>query len=135
MTQTSQPPDGNSATRQLLFVDDSEPFRNAFAELLEISGYKVIEAGSGHEALDVVRDSSRVIDLLITDIVMPGMNGFELAEATRSLRPRLKILFVSGQSLQSVRTQGMSIEEADFLMKPFSHQDLVDRIESKLSSA
>jgi len=104
----------------ILLVEDEADLRNVTAEFLSSIGYSVICASSGPDALQLVRDAGP-IDLVISDVVMPKMNGREFADNLQSLRPETKLLFVSGYADDVVR---LSTQKTPFLQKPFSLKEL-----------
>ena len=101
-------------------MEDEADLRNVTAEFLSSIGYSVICASSGPDALQLVRDAGP-IDLVISDVVMPKMNGREFADNLQSLRPETKLLFVSGYADDVVR---LSAQKMPFLQKPFSLKEL-----------
>jgi CheY-like chemotaxis protein len=106
-----------SSTRTILVVDD-EPFvRMVGAEMMANLGFEVLEAGGGEEALAVIA-SRPDIDLLLTDVRMPGMDGVELAKRAQALRPDLKVIFISGYTASHTSLPGPLVQ------KPFASTDL-----------
>lgn len=120
-----------TAGETILLVDDEALARNGVAMVLREMGYSVLEARNGHEALDLLTQDSR-IDLLITDYSMPGLQGTELAAASREVRPDVKIIMITGHAAFSFdeRTAGV----ARILRKPFAMADLIHRITTILES-
>ena len=103
----------------ILVAEDEDAVRRLVKRMLEKAGYRVLEARTGNDALALVEQQREDIDLIITDVVMPGMSGPALAERARELRPGLRVLYVSGYTDESLR--GAAIPRgADFLAKPFS---------------
>ena len=109
--------DGGSET--VLLVEDEEVVRNLARRILRDGGYRVIEAGSGEEALHLAGEHAGRIDLLLTDVVMPGMNGRELADRLVEIRPGTRVVFMSGYTEDVILQRGVSGERA-FLAKPFT---------------
>src|SRR5260370_37879092 len=103
----------------VLVVEDEPAVRRLISQLLQLTGYTVLEAANGPEALHLVKQSRCPIDLLLTDIVMPGMSGGELAERLRHDYPGLRVLFTSGYMDHSALHEAVSRDE-QFLPKPFS---------------
>ncbi len=99
---------------------------------LEDSGYRVMEAGNGDEALAALAKTNGDIDLVVSDVVMPGMGGKELDEALQVLRPELPLLFMSGYPGEEVAQRGLLDPAASFIQKPFSPEQLVHRVRSLL---
>jgi CheY-like chemotaxis protein len=94
--------------------------------VLRRCGYRVLEASGGEEAMSMSREHGAAIDLLVTDVVMPQMSGRELADRLRDLRPRMRVLFVSGHTDDSVLRHGVVAEGVAFLQKPVT-PDLIAR--------
>jgi two-component system cell cycle sensor histidine kinase/response regulator CckA len=108
----------------VLLVED-EPMVRAVAErALTRHGYTVITADNGEEALEVI-SRGEDIDLLLSDVVMPGMDGPAMVAEARKQRPELKVLFMSGYAEEQLR-QSLGVDNAHFLAKPFSVQDLAE---------
>jgi signal transduction histidine kinase len=112
-------------TETILIVEDESVLREMARTILEGYGYKIMEAGTGKEALELWRNSSKDIDLLLTDMVMPeGISGVNLAECLLRDRPDLKIIFTSGYSSQEINDELLTRSQAIFLQKPYSHVTL-----------
>ena len=101
-------------------MEDEASVREITALLLESLGCRVQEASSGEEALHLAQDSREKIDLLMTDVLMPGMSGSELAEVLKASDAGLKVLFLSGHSGDTVVRHGVVHTEVAFLQKPFT---------------
>lgn len=114
--------------KTVLLVDDEPVVRRVTAEFLEMSGYKVLTAGSGMEALEVAQAHIGPIDLLLTDLSMPLMDGRETAERITKLHPETSVLFMSG-NIHNAPEDG---EGSDFISKPFSLTSLTDKVEAVL---
>ena len=104
----------------VMMVEDDPIIRQLLREVLESLGYQVLEAGEGKEAVTKARDHSDRIDLLLTDVVMPGMNGRELADALRRERPGLRILYLSGYTRDILTRQGLLEQGAALVQKPLT---------------
>jgi CheY-like chemotaxis protein len=116
---------------QVLLVDDDSAVREVTANLLQDLGYRVVEAGSGGAALDML-DGQAEIDLLLVDFAMPGMNGAEVAREVHARRPDLPILFVTGYA----DTEALAAAAGDgILRKPFVERDLAAKLRSVLRVA
>jgi len=102
----------------LLLVEDEDSIREPAAEILESRGYLVLPARSGAEALAVAQAHAGPIDLMITDVVMPGMNGNQLAEELRSSRPGMRVLYISGYPEDAIAHHGVLDADKAFLQKP-----------------
>jgi CheY-like chemotaxis protein len=116
----------------VLLVDDEASIRMYTSRVLASRGYKVIEADSPAEALRILRQGDTKFDLVVTDIVMPGMNGRELSDRIRSMSPRLPVLFLSGFSHEVVLREGILDGQMRFLKKPFAPNDLVMQVRKML---
>ncbi|NOT22319.1 MAG: response regulator [Nitrospiraceae bacterium] len=116
----------------ILVVDDEEQVRSLECGVLQASGYRVLPVGNGEEALRICRESSEPIHLLVTDIVMPMMNGRELARRVALHRPSMRVLFVSGYPDETeISSEGMA-GKTNFLQKPFTSDTLLRRIRQSL---
>ncbi|MBS1793421.1 MAG: PAS domain S-box protein [Acidobacteria bacterium] len=123
-----------SGAETILLVEDEELVRNLGREILESGGYRVIEASGGEEALDICRRGDLRIDLLLTDVVMPEMNGRELWQKLAETSPQIKVLFTSGYTDDMVVRNGITNEEANFLQKPFSIDTLMQKVREVLDA-
>jgi signal transduction histidine kinase/ActR/RegA family two-component response regulator len=119
------PERAEQGSAKILVVDDDEGVRTVAAAIVEELGFKVLSAGTGKEALQILTDDPR-IDLLLTDIVMPEMTGVELARQVRAMRPDLPILFASGYA--DVQTFGEELEAETVLKKPFRIAEVAARV-------
>jgi two-component system, cell cycle sensor histidine kinase and response regulator CckA len=129
---TAQPAPGGRES--ILLVEDAEPLRLLIRELLEEAGYAVIDAEAPDAALLLVAKMNKPIDLLITDMVMPGMNGPEFAKRISALHPRARVLLMSGYSDQALSGEGILEPGTLFLQKPFRMDDLMSTIRRALDS-
>jgi PAS domain S-box-containing protein len=116
----------------VLVVEDEVANLKLIRRLLERQGYTVLEAGTPGEAMRVAREHSGEIDLLMTDVIMPEMNGRGLARKLLSLYPDLKCLFMSGYPADVMTNQGVLEEEVSFIQKPFSGKGLADKVRETL---
>jgi CheY-like chemotaxis protein len=116
----------------ILLVEDEDQVRKLARSFLERRGYRVVEASSGPEALRTLQDYDGRIDLLLTDMVMPQMNGATLAEKVKAMRPEIRILFMSGYTEGGMENQGLPAGEAQFLQKPFSAGALERKVRDAL---
>ena len=122
-------------TETILLVEDETVVRQLVAEILQTSGYAVLQAGDGPSALELLRRHSDPIDLLLTDVVMPGMSGPDVAAAVASLRPGTNVLYMSGYTDSAIVHHGVLEPGIAFLQKPFSADDLTRKVRSLCSSA
>jgi two-component system, cell cycle sensor histidine kinase and response regulator CckA len=121
-----------TGTETILVVEDEEPVRSLTRRILSAKGYKVLEADSGSAALTMMAAPDRAIDLQVSDVIMPGMGGRQLAERLRAQRPGLKVLFVSGYTDDDVIKQGILDPGTPFLPKPFTPETLLRKIRDVL---
>jgi two-component system cell cycle sensor histidine kinase/response regulator CckA len=112
----------------VLLVEDEKGVRDLTREYLEMSGYKVLVAENGHTALELAALHAGPIDLLITDIVMPGINGKELADRVNAIRPGIKVLYMTGYTDQAIVHRGTLADGAVLLQKPFSLSTLASKL-------
>lgn len=118
-----------TGTQTVLIVDDEDMLLTMGQMILGAYGYKVLTANSGQKALAILSQGGTAIDLLITDLVMPGMSGRELTEQARKMAPRMQILCISGYARIASRE-----EDATYLQKPFTSQDLLRKVKHLLSA-
>jgi len=118
---------------ETILVEDEGFVRRVTAEVLESAGYKLVIARSGAEALDAYRQLSKPVDLLLADVVMPGMSGCDLAAEFESLCPRARVLLMSGYAGQLASCQ-VSTYGKTYLAKPFSVQMLLKRVREVLDT-
>jgi two-component system cell cycle sensor histidine kinase/response regulator CckA len=118
----------------ILLVEDEVAVRAFAARALQSRGYTVHEAGSGTEALEVMEETGGTIDLVVSDVVMPEMDGPTLLRELRKTRPDLKIIFVSGYAEDAFKKNLPENEQFNFLPKPFSLKDLATTVKETLSS-
>lgn len=114
----------------ILVVEDDAIVRMLIVDVLEELEFKVLEADGSETAIPLLADTSSTIDLLMTDVGLPGMNGRELAEKARELRPLLPILFASGYAENLELGHNMQV-----IGKPFSIDQLRDKVKNILSEA
>ena len=124
--------DATFSGETILVVEDAAPLRDLICQALTISGCTVLSAPEAQEALRILSQQKGVIDLLITDVIMPGMNGPALAKQVRALRPETKILYMTGYSGEFVRSD-MLIPGVSFIQKPFTPADLRRKIRKMLA--
>ncbi len=122
------PPGGET----ILLVEDEPGVRKLVRQMLVQHGYQVLEAGSGPETLALVKRYSGRIDLLLTDVVMPEMNGRELAEQLRNVRPNLKVMYMTGYTEDGAVRQGVATADVVCLQKPFLPDTLARKVREVL---
>ena len=116
----------------ILLVENEYAWRELMRRFLEGSGYAVLHARDGDEALSVATAHPTPIDLLLTDVVMPGMTGFALASRVAELRAETKVLYISGYE---EITEGLTDSGQPFLLKPFSQADLARKVDEVLKGS
>ncbi len=117
----------------ILLVEDEEAVRSFAARALKLRGYNVLEAAGGEEALELVRQYQGIIHLLITDVVMPNMDGPTLVRAVKRLKPDMAVIFMSGYADDAFRRHDEKAEELHFLPKPFGLKVLAAKVKDVLS--
>ncbi len=120
------PPRGAGET--ILIVEDEKAIRDLTGKVLENHGYNVLTAETPTKALQLAKKHSGVIHLLVTDVVMPEMNGRELAKKIENFYPDIKVLFMSGYTSNVIVHRGVLDDGVNFLPKPFSHKDLTQKV-------
>ncbi len=115
----------------ILIVEDEDPVRMFARRALENKGYRVLEADSGEAGLDILNSTEGEIDLLITDVVMPNMDGPALVNEARKKRPDVPVIFISGYAEDMFR-KDLEAEEFQFLPKPFTLKDLAENVKEIL---
>jgi CheY-like chemotaxis protein len=116
----------------LLLVEDEAAVRASVRRLLEWHGYRVLEARTGADALRIYDAYEGEIDLVLTDILMPEMGGYELVELLRARRPDLRVVFMSGYAERALTTNGAIPSGTGYLEKPFTVETLMRRIREVL---
>jgi CheY-like chemotaxis protein len=119
----------------ILLVEDELVVRRLVAELLESNGYTVLQAGDGPSALELLRRHTGPLDLLVTDVVMPGMSGPDVAGAVAAMRPGTEVLYISGYTDSSVGHHGVLEPGIAFLQKPFDADVLTRKVREVLDGA
>jgi signal transduction histidine kinase/CheY-like chemotaxis protein/HAMP domain-containing protein len=123
-------------TETILIVEDEPILREMARDILEGCGYKTLEASCGNEALDVWNNYASRIDLLLTDMVMPGgVSGVDLAERLQAGQPRLRIVFTSGYAANEVNREVLDKTHAHFLPKPYTHDELAQTVRECLDKS
>jgi CheY-like chemotaxis protein len=127
-------PRADRGQETILLVEDETNLRRLARQYLETQGYKILEAEDGAAALQIVDGHKGTIDLLLTDVIMPGMNGRELAAKITRLLPGIRVLYMSGYTENAVGHDGMLDAGINLLQKPFSLPALKDRVQEVLDS-
>jgi DNA-binding response OmpR family regulator len=118
----------------ILLVEDAEPLRKLAHMFLQESGYDVLTAADGAEALETARGCSRPIHLLLTDVVMPGINGRVLAERLTPMQPGMRVLYMSGYTDSFIAGHGVLESGTHLLHKPFTQEALAKKVRELLDS-
>lgn len=118
----------------VLVVEDDAVILEISEKMLVNQGYAVITAGTPADAFDFVNHQATAVHLLITDVIMPQMNGRELAEQLKSILPELKVLFMSGYTANVIAHHGVLEKGVHFISKPFSHKDLAAKVRAVLDT-
>jgi two-component system, cell cycle sensor histidine kinase and response regulator CckA len=121
------------AAATILIVDDDLPMRTLLERCLTLFGYRALVAGNGEEGLQSARTHPE-IDLIMLDVVMSGISGQKLAEQLTILLPNAAILFCSGHSAQALVRQGIQMQGAQFMQKPYRPPELKQRISEMLAA-
>lgn len=119
----------------ILLVEDEEAVRSFAARALRMRGYKVLEAGGGEEALEIVKNEQNIIDLLITDVVMPNIDGPTLVRHVKTIKPDIAVIFMSGYAEEAFRRNEEKVEDLHFLPKPFGLKQLAAKVKEVLSGS
>src|SRR5580700_9798357 len=126
---------GEPGIETILLVEDEANLRYLARQFLEKQGYQVIEAADGAVAMQIAVAHEGVIHLLLTDVIMPGMNGRELARGISEIRPNVKVLYMSGYTENVIGRNGMLDAGVRLLQKPFTLRDLKSKVREVLDSA
>ena len=117
----------------ILVVDDDRGVREVAARVLERAGYRVLQAGEGIEALQLARAHTGPLHLVLTDVVMPGMNGRELGQRMSEERPETRLLYMSAYTEDEVILRGIRVADVSFLSKPFTLDGLQSAVRDALA--
>ncbi len=127
-THNPPPPDGGI----VLLVEDEAPVRAFASRALRMRGFTVLEAENAEEALSILEDDSLNVDIFVTDVIMPGMDGPTWVAQAIKTRPGVKVVFVSGYAEDSISEHQARIPNSVFLPKPFSLSELTATVQSQL---
>ena len=131
MAENLSPPGGSE---EIMVVEDNQAVRKLAVRFLENGGYRVREAGDPEECIEILTNSDLKVDLLLTDVVMPGMNGRELFEKLAASHPDLKVLYMSGYTDEAIARHGVLNRGVHFIQKPFSIHDLLKKVRETIDS-
>jgi CheY-like chemotaxis protein len=121
-------------TETVMLVEDEPEVRRIARQALERHGYTVLEAGNPVEALRLAGAAAASIDLLVTDVVMPGIDGRQVVDALRQRRPDLRVLYVSGYTDDAMVRRGVDAAAVAFLQKPFAPLELIRKVRAVLDT-
>jgi PAS domain S-box-containing protein len=123
-----------AGSETILVVDDTDIVRRVVTQALRNHGYKVLSAGSGSEALEIAEKYTEPIDMLVTDVVMIGINGRQLADQLRTSHPETKVLYMSGFAEDFVQERGFLTDPDAFIQKPLTGPSLVNKVRKILDN-
>ena len=126
----SEPIKGGTET--ILLVDDEEPIRNFASQVLDKHGYKVLTASSGEEAVEIFAEKSKIVDLVILDIGMPGMGGYKCLREIMGIDPSAKVFVASGYSINGLVKETVEAGAVGYIGKPYKLADLLYEVRSVL---
>jgi CheY-like chemotaxis protein/two-component sensor histidine kinase len=134
LPQVQAPPQAEmpTGTETILLVEDDQAVRELVFMVLQTQGYTVLKAENGRQALQVAAGYSHLIHMVVTDVVMPGMTGPDLAQQLLKIRPNLKLLFMSGYTDEAISSYDFPVEGVTFLQKPFSPRLLAHKVRAVL---
>ena len=116
----------------ILFIDDEAMIIDVGKDMLESMGYKVFTAGSGKKALEIYAENNSVIDLVVLDLIMPGLGGEATFEKLREINPAVKVLLSSGYSINGLATKLLNLGCRGFIQKPYSIKEFSAKIRETL---
>jgi CheY-like chemotaxis protein len=125
---------GFDGAEKIVLVDDDLFVRRATSRALRARGYTVLEAGDAKSALRLLRDHGPDVALLVTDVVMPGIDGRELAQTARTHRPTLEVLYMSGYTDDAMIRHGLEHDQIPFIEKPFRSHALAGKVRSLIDA-
>jgi two-component system, cell cycle sensor histidine kinase and response regulator CckA len=134
VAKSTPEPRRREPTRRVLVVDDEQGLRDLVCRTLRAEGFTTLEAGHGAEALELMESASGPIDLVVTDVVMPGMDGRELGRRLAQRWPDLPILYISAYDVNDIFRRGSPRNSAPFLQKPFPLDGLVTIVRGLLNA-
>jgi DNA-binding response OmpR family regulator len=117
----------------VLVVDDEEDLRDIIRRMLERRGFATLIAGDSQQAIEVCREYPGEIDILVTDLGLPGVSGGELSQAATELRPTMRVVYISGLPKDIAVADGLIGEDALLVKKPFSSESLVEALRSVIA--
>ncbi|MFC2088021.1 PAS domain S-box protein [Calditrichota bacterium] len=130
--KTSQEQQDMYGTETILVVEDQEELRSVISQTLKVHGYKVFQAENGKKAVSIFKKNKSKINLLLTDIIMPSISGYDLGKSLHEISPTLKTLFMSGYNEEVIGKYGSIISEKNYIQKPFTPPTLLKKIKEVL---
>ena len=124
----------STASGTILLVEDDDLLRQMITEMLETIGYSIIARADPLDALSLYKEKAPVVDLVITDVVMPKMNGKELRDRLRAIRSDIKVLFISGYTSNVIVHHGVLEKGVNFLQKPFNMNILARKVREVINA-
>lgn len=121
-------------TETILVVEDEENVRELTLRILKKQGYRVLEARDGNEALLLFKGKGESIDLILTDMVMPGMSGRQLVDQLKTIHKDLKMLYMSGYTENAITHEGILEEGTNYIQKPFTLEKLAMKVRQVLDN-
>ena len=125
----------DAARKNILVVEDEEHLAIGIKYNLEAEGYQVMTASNGLAALKAIEDDSKPVDLIVLDLMLPGMSGYEVCEQVRDSGRHMPILMLSARTLSEDRTRGFDVGANQYLVKPFELEELISRIKNLLAQS
>jgi PAS domain S-box-containing protein len=135
LTKPSQNANQNHGTGTIMIVEDEDNVRQIASRILKGCGYTIYEASGGSEAITMIKDQNLSLDLLLTDVIMPNMNGRELFKQLSGPYPELKVLYMSGYTQQVVSSHGILEKGIEIIFKPLTVDGLANKVKDILSRA
>ena len=117
-----------SGTESILVVEDESAVRKIAVMTLDQAGYKVFEAADGQEAIKFLENNDEGVDLVLTDVIMPGIGGKDVAEKMQEFCPNTKLIFMSGYTNNAIVHHGVLDDKTNFIQKPFTPISLLKKI-------
>ena len=133
--QAVRPPAAAEGNETILVVEDEPAVRHYLMRALSMFGYKVLKTGSPLSAVSMLHEDPEPIHLLLTDVIMPEMNGPQLASKLKAIRPEMRVLFISGYTRDALAQRGIMENGVHLLTKPFTPDELVKKIRQVLTAA
>ena len=118
----------------VLLVEDEDPVRSFAARALRLRGYTVVEAASGEEALEILEDPGLHVDIMLSDVIMPGLDGPAWVREAQKTRPGAKVIFMSGYAEDAFVGGDSGVPGSAFLPKPFTLNELTQKVKDQLEA-